>query len=692
MTHAPSSRTSRKRWLIPALVLLAWLVVGSFTGPYAGKLSSVSTNDNTAFLPASAESTKAQKELEKFQDTTEVPAVVIAVRDGGLSQSDSAWLAKQTGQFAGESGFGQQISPPIPSEDKKAAQVFVPISTAGEPADTVATLRDALRGPPDGLTVKVTGPAGQIADLSVAFKGIDGLLLLVAGGVVILILIVVYRSPILPFVVLISAVFALGLASGAVYFLTKQGILDLNGQSQGILFILVFGAATDYALLLVSRFREELIHTEDKVAALRSAYRATIEPVAASAATVILGVLCLLLSDLNSNRSLGPVAAIGIVASFLASMTFLPAALALLGRKAFWPFEPRVTDDLSDGQGHRFWSRIAHWVASKPRKIWIATALVLLAAAAFAPTFKADGIATTDYFIGTVDSVEGAKLQGQHFDAGSGSPTWVITSQQSAEKVVAAAKSTDGVASAQVLDADGQPVVKGGRVAVQVVLKDNAESLPAQDTVEKLRAAVHAVPDSQAVVGGTTATDLDTRTTSIHDRNLIIPVVLVVVLIVLMLLLRSIVAPVLLLGTTVLSFAATLGVSALLFNGPFGFAGADPVVPLFAFVFLVALGIDYNIFLMTRAREESMEHGTREGIVRALTSTGGVITSAGVVLAATFAALAVIPLLFLVQVAFLVAFGVLVDTLIVRTLLVPALTIDIGPRTWWPSALSRRQE
>ncbi|KYH43180.1 MMPL family transporter [Branchiibius sp. NY16-3462-2] len=687
-----SSGTSRKRWLIPALVLLAWLAVGSFTGPYAGKLASVSTNDNTAFLPASAESTKAQKELEKFQDTSEVPAIVIAVREGGITAADKAWLTKQTQEFAGKSGFGAQISPPIPSKDQNAAQVFVPIDSAGEPGDTVTTLRDALRSPPDGLTVKVTGPAGQIADLSEAFKGIDGLLLLVAGGVVILILIVVYRSPILPFVVLISAIFALGLASGAVYFLTKQGILDLNGQSQGILFILVFGAATDYALLLISRFREELMHTQDKVAALRSAYRATIEPVAASAATVILGVLCLLLSDLNSNRSLGPVAALGIVASFLASMTFLPAALALLGRKAFWPFEPKVSDEAADGQGHKFWSRVAHWVASKPRKIWITTTLILVAAAAFAPTFKADGIATTDYFMGTVGSVEGAKLQAEHFDAGSGSPTWVITSQDTANDVVAKAKSTAGVASAEVLSADGQPVVKDGRVAVQVVLKDNAESLPAQATVEKLRDAVHAVPGSDALVGGTTATDLDTRLTSIHDRNLIIPVVLVVVLVVLMLLLRSILAPVLLLATTVLSFAATLGVAALLFNGPFGFAGADPVVPLFAFVFLVALGIDYNIFLMTRAREESLQHGTREGIMRALTSTGGVITSAGVVLAATFASLAVIPLLFLVQVAFLVAFGVLLDTLIVRTLLVPALTIDIGPKTWWPSALSRRAQ
>ncbi|MDY6808796.1 MAG: MMPL family transporter [Actinomycetota bacterium] len=681
--------TPRLRWLIPALLLLGWLVIGGVTGPYAGKLSSVATNDNSAFLPASAESTEVNDMLDGFTDSDSVPAIVVAERPSGLAPADTEFLTTATAPLAGTEGFGAQFSPPIPSQDGQAAQMFIPISADGEPADYVAELRDALASPPDGLTVLVTGPAGQIADLGEAFAGIDGLLLLVAGVVVMLILFVVYRSPILPFVVIISAIFALGLASGLVYVLASTDVLELNGQSQGILFILVFGAATDYALLLVSRFREELTRSDDKYASIRAAWRATIEPISASAGTVILGVLCLLFSDLNSNRSLGPVAAIGIAASFIASMTFLPAALALLGRTAFWPLRPKHTDSSEPDSTHRFWAAIADRVAARPRAIWIGTLVVLLIGAAFAPTFKADGVAQTDYFLGSVDSVEGAEIQAEHFDAGSGAPTWVISEQPQGQAVLEAVRGVDGVASADLVREGGNPVVVDGKVAIEATLADNADSLAAQDTVVAIRDEVHPIEGANALVGGTTAIDLDTRTTAINDRNLIIPIVLVVVLAVLMLLLRSVAAPVMLLATTVISFAATLGVGALLFNGLFDFAGADPVVPLFAFVFLVALGIDYNIFLMTRVREEALTHGTRDGMLRGLTATGGVITSAGVVLAATFAALAVIPLLFLAQIAFLVAFGVLVDTLIVRTLLVPALTLDVGKRIWWPSALSR---
>ncbi|NDK88894.1 MMPL family transporter [Gordonia desulfuricans] len=685
--NASGRRVRTLRWLLPALLILLWIAIGGLTGPFAGKLSSVTTSDSSAFLPASAESTRAGEELAAFQDTDEVPAIVIAERTSGITPADRAFVADATGGVAGTPGFGTAVSPPIPSSDGRALEVFIPVSTVdSDLGDAVEALRTALDDAPDGLTVLVTGPAGQIADLGEAFAGIDGILLLVAGLVVIAILIVVYRSPILPFVVIISAVFALALACGVVYALTRAGLLELNGQSQGILFILVFGAATDYALLLVSRFREELTGTDDRVTAITRAWRATIEPIAASAGTVIAGVLCLLLSDLNSNSSLGPIAALGIVASFLASMTFLPAVLALLGRSAFWPLRPHRTDGEPT---HRFWHGIAEWVAARPRAVWVGTLIVLIVGAAFAPTFRSDGIAQTDFFLGDVDSVAGAEIQAQHFDAGGGSPTWILTEAAAADQVVATTKTVDGVAQVSVSSENGAPIVRDGRVAVEVTLADNAESLAAQDTVERIRTRVHAIPGADAEVGGTTAVALDTRTTAKADRNLIIPVVLLVVLAVLILLLRSLVAPLLLLATTVLSFATTLGVAALLFNGPFGFPGADPTVPLFAFVFLVALGIDYNIFLMTRVREESLRHGTRAGVIAGLTSTGGVITSAGVVLAATFASLAVIPLLFLAQVAFLVAFGVLVDALIVRTLLVPALSLDIGRRIWWPSALSR---
>ncbi|MGA4690864.1 MMPL family transporter [Rhodococcus sp. AB351] len=680
----PPRRTSRWRWLLPALLLIAWLVAAGGGGPFAGKLSEVASNDASTFLPASAESTRADELYAQFNESEFIPAIVVAERDGGITDEDLAFLATES---AGP--------PPIPAEDGAAAQMIVPLDASGEVQEAVEELRTALEGAPDGLTVYVTGPAGQAADLSSAFGGIDGLLLLVAGGVVLVILIVVYRSPILPFVVIISAVFALALASLIVYLLADAGAIALNGQSQGIMFILVFGAATDYALLLVSRFREELRIEQNKYAAMRAALRGAIEPIAASAGTVILGVLCLLLSDLNSNRGLGPVAAIGIATSFLASLTFLPAALVLLGRAAFWPSRPRFEPDTdrSDLQSsHKFWGRVAGFVGSKPRPIWIVCSLVLVAFALFAPQFKASGVASSDLFLLQTDSKSGQEVLGEHFDAGTGSPSIVVAREGALEGVVSATESVEGVTTVQpVPGPDGAPRVVDGLVAVQATLSDPADSLAAEQTVERIREAVGSVPDAEALVGGPTAVDLDTKDTATRDRTVIIPVVTIVVLLVLIALLRAIVAPILLMLTVIVSFAATLGVSSLVFNHLFDFPGADPVVPLFGFVFLVALGIDYNIFLMTRVREETKRVGTRDGTLRALTVTGGVITSAGIVLAATFSALAVIPLLFLAQIAFIVAFGVLLDALLVRSLVVPALTIDIGKKIWWPSKLARTE-
>ena len=681
---APPRRTGRWRWLLPALLLIAWLVAAGGGGPFAGKLSEVASNDASTFLPASAESTRADELYAQFAESELVPAIVVAERDGGITDEDLAFLATES---AGP--------PPIPSEDGEAAQMIVPLDASGEVQDAVEELRTSLADAPDGLTVYVTGPAGQAADLSSAFGGIDGLLLLVAGGVVLVILVVVYRSPILPFVVIISAVFALALASLLVYVLADAGAIALNGQSQGIMFILVFGAATDYALLLVSRYREELRLQQDKYAAMRSAWRGSIEPIAASAGTVVLGVLCLLLSDLNSNRGLGPVAAIGIATSFLASVTFLPAVLVLLGRVAFWPTRPAydANADVDDIQrSHRIWGRVAAFVGSKPRPIWIVCSLVLVAFALLAPQFKASGVASSDLFLLQTDSKSGQEVLGEHFDAGTGSPTIVVAREGALDDVVRTAESVEGVTTARpVPGPGGAPRVIDGLVAVQATLSDPADSLAAEETVERIREAVRTVPDAEALVGGPTAVDLDTKDTATRDRTVIIPVVTLVVLLVLIVLLRALVAPVLLMLTVIVSFAATLGVSSLLFDHVFGFPGADPVVPLFGFVFLVALGIDYNIFLMTRVREETKKVGTRTGTLRALTVTGGVITSAGVVLAATFSALAVIPLLFLAQLAFIVAFGVLLDALLVRSLVVPALSIDIGRRIWWPSRLARTE-
>lgn len=638
--------------VLAGVLLVVWLALGGFTGPYAGKLSEVAENDSSAFLPNSAESTQVAELQKKFQRETAIPAIVVIERSGGLTEEDKRYLGDQVKGF--------QASPVIPSPtDNQAAQVVVLLDPAKDVKDSVFELRDGTRSAPQGLTVLVTGPAAQVADLVEAFGGIDGLLLIVAGAVVALILLVVYRSPLLPLVVLVSAVFALGLASFVVYLLAKNDVLALNGQSQGILSILVFGAATDYALLLVSRFREQLRDTQDKYESIRTAWRGTIEPIAASAGTVILGVLCLLFSDLDSNKGLGPVAAIGIGAALLTTMTFLPATLALLGRGAFWPFAPKFGSKHPETSG--LWGRVANLVRRKPRAIWIVTSLVLLAGAAFLPQLKASGTAQSDVFLTPVESVAGQEVLSRHFPGGTGSPTVIITAESSTAEVVQKSK-VDGVA-------DVRPSgTADGLVRIEATLKDAPDSDAAVETVQRLRAAVDGIDGTK--VGGPTATLLDTRTTSEHDRALIIPIVLLVIFLILALLLRSLLAPLLLISTVVLSFAATMGVSALVFNHVFDFPGADPVVPLFGFVFLVALGIDYNIFLMTRVREETQQLGTVEGTLRGLSLTGGVITSAGVVLAATFAALAVLPILFLTQIAFIVAFGVLLDTLLVRSLLV----------------------
>ena len=655
--------------VLAGVLLVVWLALGGFTGPYAGKLSEVAENDSSAFLPNSAESTQVAELQKKFQPQEAIPAIVVVEREGGLTEDDRRYLADQTKGF--------RASPVIPAPDGgEAAQVVLLLDPAKDVKDSVAQIRDGTRGAPDGLTVLVTGPAAQVADLVEAFGGIDGLLLIVAGAVVALILLVVYRSPLLPVVVLVSAVFALGLASFVVYLLAKNDVLALNGQSQGILSILVFGAATDYALLLVSRFREELRDTQDKVAAVKTAWRGTIEPIAASAGTVILGVLCLLFSDLDSNKGLGPVAAIGIAAALLTTMTFLPAALALLGRGAFWPFAPKFGSEHPETSG--LWGRTAKFVRRKPRAIWIVTTLVLLAGAAFLPQLKASGTAQSDVFLTPVESVAGQEVLSRHFPGGTGSPTVIVAPEGKTAEVVQKA-GVDGVATVR------PSGTVDGLVLIEATLQDAPDSDAAVETVQRLRAAVDGIDGTK--VGGPTATLLDTRTTSEHDRMLIIPIVLVVIFLILALLLRSLLAPLLLITTVVLSFAATMGVSALVFNHVLDFPGADPVVPLFGFVFLVALGIDYNIFLMTRVREETQRLGTVEGTIRGLSLTGGVITSAGVVLAATFAALAVLPILFLTQIAFIVAFGVLLDTLLVRSLLVPALSVDIGGRIWWPSKL-----
>jgi RND superfamily putative drug exporter len=677
--------------LVPALAVLAWLLIGAIAGPYAGKLSDVVEEDNAAFLPAGAESTQVSEIEQDFAPPT-TPLIVVWESPEPLPPDAAQQAEEQLQAVSAIEGIVGRPSPPIPSDDSRAITAVLQVGEDynEEIADIIDQARAEVSGL-DGGAAYVTGPAGFAADLESAFGGIDGLLLVVALGVVLLILLVVYRSPILPVVVLLSAVFAFAAAAYVVYQLAEAGTLDLNGQSQGIMSILVVGAATDYALLLAARFREELREERSRFDAMRVALRQVAGPILASGGTVILGVLCLLFSDLTSNRSLGPVAALGIAGALLSALIFLPAALVLLGRAAYWPFRPAYGSQHPEERG--VWSKVAGTVRAHPRRWWLGVTVALAACAALLPLFKADGVSETELFLNPEESVAGQEALVRHFPAGAGTPAVIVVPEAARQQAQQVAADTSGVEQVLPVAESGQapqpnaaPKVVDGQVLLEATLADPSDSAAAQSTVSQLRENLDEVGE-EVLVGGTAAQALDSNQVSQRDRTVIIPIVLVVILLVLMLLLRSVLAPVLLILTVVLSFAATLGIAGLVFDVVFGWPGADPGVPLFAFVFLVALGIDYNIFLMTRVREESVRLGTREGILKGLVVTGGVITSAGVVLAATFSALAVIPILFLAQIAFLVAFGVLLDTFIVRSLLVPALAYDVGPRIWWPSRL-----
>jgi len=708
-----SGRKKLLRLVALVVVLFAWLGLAGVGGPLVGRLSEVQKNDNASFLPKTAESTKVNNLAAKFSSTNAVPYFVVIERPTGIKPADAAAVKTfiagipalpfevkgyTMGPFlaapptaAIPSADGRALLVPVQLDAKKAAQVIGGSSPLFEGATALKTSA-ATSLKPSGLTVYVAGPAGLLADLVTAFSGIDGILLLVALGVVFVILLVVYRSPILPITVLLTAIFGLAAAALVIFPLAKNDVIGLNGQSQGILSILVVGAATDYSLLLVSRYREELHEHPSKWVAMATAWKAAFSPIAASAATVILGLLCLLLSQLGSTRGLGPIGALGIAGALVSALTFLPAVLLLFGRRIFWPVIPRVDHVHSeDSVGRRgIWGRVAAMVGRHPRRTWSLTLVGLLICAAFVPTLNARGISQSQIFLNKVDSVTGQEVLARHFPAGSGSPVQIIAPQAEADKVLAQVKSVDGVASAFVGETPGAPPkVVDGDVLVQATLTPGADTPAAELVVEKLRSSLDSV-GPEVLVGGSTAVNFDVRQASERDLRVIIPAILAVVFLVLMLLLRSLVAPVILVAANVLSFAATLGVSAIVFNHVFGFPGSDPATPLYAFVFLVALGIDYSIFLMTRVREESAERGTRPGILVALAVTGGVITSAGIVLAATFSALALIPLVFLVQIAFIVAFGVLLDTTVVRSLLVPAFAYDLGRRIWWPSKLDQK--
>ncbi|MCT1606709.1 MMPL family transporter [Nesterenkonia massiliensis] len=707
-SEAPETRRERRRaknapsqsrglrLLIPAVLAIIWMAWTAWGGQTFGNLSQVTTNDQATFLPAEAESTRALELQERFSDQDAVPATVVAVAEGEeLTPEDFSTAENMVAEAAELSGV-LQVIPPQPSEDGQALQVLVLLDEDATENQALPALRELVSESFDDAewTAYVTGPAALSADLSDAFAGIDGILLIVAVVAVFIILIVVYRSALLPILVLLSSVGALCAAITVVFFMAQQGWIQLNGQVQGILSILVIGAATDYSLLLVARYREELARAEDRFAALRTAVRRSAPPILASGGTVAVALLCLLFSDLNSNRALGPVASTGIVFAMAATLTFLPAMLALTGRPAFWPKVPHVETDTSASQ-YRFWRRTAGVVRRRPRTVWLVVTLLLLVSAAGVTQLKANGVPQSDLVLGETDTRAGQELLEEHFDAGTGAPSNIFVPADEAEQALEVVSEVDGVASAYLVAENNAPAETpdqardvDGVVQISATLTAAGDSLEAEETVRQLREDLNEL-SGQALVGGTTATQLDTNDTAQRDLLVIIPLVLIAITAILILLLRSLITPLILISTTVLSYLAALGISALVFNHVFDFPGADASVPLFGFMFLVALGVDYNIFLMTRAREETAEHGAKEGVLRSLVVTGGVITSAGIVLAVTFMALAVLPLMFMVQLAFLVAVGVFIDTFIVRTLQVPALCVELDRRIWWPSRLSR---
>ncbi|GAA2765998.1 MMPL family transporter [Streptomyces paradoxus] len=681
----------RAKWL----VLVLWVVVLFIAAPFAMKLTDAQDNDAASWLPGSAESTQVLEISEDFRPE-QIPAVVIYARESGLTPQDRAEIAEdvtQLKQLRDHGIIGEQTRGPVfdRQTDPRAAQVFVPIMMDEEGweriSPAVESIRDDVGTGGDGLSVHITGPGGTSADFAEAFEGIDSTLLFSAMAVVVVMLLITYRSLTLLVVPLVAVVCALFAAQALIYLLAEHAGLTVNGQSAGILTVLVFGAGTDYALLLVARYREELRRHEDRHEAMALALHRAGPAVLASGATVVLSMLVLLTAEMNSTSGLGPVAAIGVAVALLAMMSLFPALLVIFGRWIFWPVIPHLGSPEPTERG--IWARTGRRIARRPRMTWAVTTLALAVCSLGLIQLRAEGISNADAFTGKPDSITGQEVSARYFPAGSGDPLVVVSNQAQAVQVGRAVAQTPGVVPQSLGLPPGTKPAFEGKVLFEATMTAPADSEAAKQTVERVRDAVHAVPDADAKVGGGTAALLDMDKATTHDNVLIIPLVLVVVLLILCVLLRALTAPLLLIGTVILSFTAALGISALAFRYVFDYAGEATDFPLFVFVFLVALGIDYNIFLTTRIREEAVRQGTRAGVVTGLAATGAVITSAGLVLAGTFAALGTLPMVAFAEIGFTVALGVLIDTFIVRSVLVTSLFLDVGPKVWWPHRLAR---
>ncbi|MPZ62362.1 MAG: MMPL family transporter [Propionibacteriales bacterium] len=665
----------RTKWML----LAAWVVMLAVAFPISGRLMDVQENDEEQWLPGDAESTAAAELADRFEGSGIMPASVVYHRDGGVTDRDRAVVEQARTNLQDVA-----VAPVPPVEAAKGGEALLLVVPLEEEdiEDPIGKIENVAERAPPGLQTHVAGPAGMAYAMFSAFDGADVTLFMAAAAVVTILLLLIYRSLVLWILPVISAGIAVVAAQAVVVLLAENEWITVNGQSAGILPVLVFAAGTDYALLLLARYREELHRHEDRHRAMAVALHRSGPAIVASSATVALGMLCLLVADLASNKGLGPVAAAGVLGALLSITTLLPVLLVVLGRWIFWPVRPHAGTPIREDR--QLWGWIGRKAARRPRLVWVATALVL-GAGVLGLTGLKTGLDFEDQFTSEPDAVAGERMIADNFPTDQAFPAEITANRESVSAVREAAGGVDGVTD--VLPAETS--TDGVLVKVAVMLEPAGPDRTGE-IVEELRAAVHDVPGADAVVGGTPAAEHDVAVASAHDRAWIPPLVLGVILLVLIILLRALVAPVLLVATVVLSFAAAAGVSWLLFDQVLGFEAVDQSWLILGFVLLVALGVDYNIFLAHRVREEVGRLGHRAGVLRGLAVTGGVITSAGVVLAATFGVLALIPLVSMTEMGVLVALGVLIDTFLVRSLLVPMLALDVGPRFWWPGRPDRR--
>jgi RND superfamily putative drug exporter len=661
------------------LTLITWLIIVAASVPLAGQLSQIEKDELTIELPRGTESTDVAGLADRFADGETSLGIVVYVRDSGLTAEDKAKVAADIKDFA--TLADGEVGPARPSSDGKALTAFVPLDKADSTAlaDNAKKVRDrATADRPDGLHVELTGPAGNSLDAADARESTGRALTLITVLVVAALLLITYRSAILWLLPLLMVGVAFLTTQAVSYLLAKGFGLTVGGGNQIVVTALLFGVGTDYAMLLLARYRDELRVHEDRHEALRNAVRRGVPAIAASAATVSIGLLCLTQAHVGFNYTLGPTGAIAVLCGLAAMTTLFPAVLVILGRWVFWPTVPRAGAAVKNAD-HRLWDRIGGRISRRPRLVWIGSALVLTALALGSLGLRT-GLDDEHLIVGKPGSIAGQELLADHYPAGQSKPVEVISKAGAAPAVASALKGIDGVSEV----AAPEKSTDGTLASTRAVLKDSPDSAAAARTVDRIRTAVHAVPDADARVGGPTAMAQEKSEAQAHDRKVVIPLVLAVVFVILVVLLRALIAPLLLMATVVLSYFAALGISWQLFQHVLGFPAVDVQVMLIGFLFLVALGVDYNIFLIHRIREEVGLRGHRAGVLSGLTSTGGVITSAGAVLAATFAALTTAPQVAFIEIGIVVAVGVLIDTFLVRSVLVPALALDVGRKFWWP--------